>query len=133
MTIAIWSSQFETGIDLIDSQHKALFEAVNSLEASFSIGNINNAAKKSLDFLEKYTIEHFQTEERFMRDAAYPGLDEHTAEHSLLMSKVHDLQARLAEGTPITMDVMTFFAGWLGRHLYGTDLVMVRFLNEIPH
>ena len=74
MTIAIWSSQFETGIDLIDSQHKALFEAVNSLEASFSIGNINNAAKKSLDFLEKYTIEHFQTEERFMRDAAYPGV-----------------------------------------------------------
>jgi hemerythrin len=130
MTIAIWSSQFETGVDLIDSQHKALFEAVNKLETSFSLGNTDDTVKKSLDFLVKYTVEHFQTEEQFMREAGYPGLAEHLAEHSLLMTKVYALQARLAEGTPITMDVMTFFAGWLGHHIYGSDLTMVRFLKE---
>jgi len=130
MTIAIWSSQFETGIDLIDSQHKTLFEAVNKLEASFSLGNTDDAVKKSLDFLGKYTFEHFQTEEQFMREAAYPDLAEHMAEHGLLMNKVYDLQARLAEGTPITMDFMTFFAGWLGHHIYGTDLALVRFLKQ---
>ena len=130
MAIAIWSSQFETGIDLIDSQHKTLFEAVNRLEASFSLGDTDNAVKKSLDFLGKYTIEHFQTEEQFMRVAGYPGLAKHMVEHSLLLTKLSDLKARLAEGTPLTMDVMTFFAGWLGHHIYGTDLAMVRFLKE---
>jgi hemerythrin len=101
MAIAIWSSHFETGIDLIDSQHKALFEAVNRLEASFSLGNTDDMVKKSLDFLVKYTFEHFQTEEQFMCEAAYPGLAEHTDEHDLLMTKVYALQARLAEGTPM--------------------------------
>jgi|ERR1035438_678392 hemerythrin len=126
----MWNSRFETGIDAIDSQHKSLFEAVNRLAASFHSGNTEVEIKKSLDFLVKYTLEHFQAEEHFMREVGYQGLAAHQLEHGRLMNRVRVLQDRLAQGTPVTMDVTIFFAGWLKHHICGTDMAYVRFMKE---
>jgi hemerythrin len=130
MTVALWNSRFETGIDLVDSQHQSLFEAVNRLAASFGATNMGDEVKESLDFLARYSIEHFQTEERFMREAGFPGLAAHMAEHARLMNRVRVLQDRLAQGKPVTMDVTIFFAGWLKHHICGTDMAYVRFMKE---
>jgi hemerythrin len=130
MTVAIWNSRFETGIDLVDSQHKSLFEAVNRLAASFGSENMGNEVKESLDFLAKYAIDHFQAEEHFMREMAYSGLAAHMTEHVRLVNRVQVLQDRLALGKPVTMDVTTFFAGWLKHHICGTDMAYVRFMKE---
>lgn len=68
MAIAVWSHRYETGIDLIDHQHRTLFDAVNQLAAAFKTGTAQNQVIVSLDFLAGYTVEHFQTEERFMKE-----------------------------------------------------------------
>jgi hemerythrin-like metal-binding protein len=130
VTVAIWNRRFETGIDAIDSQHKSLFEAVNRLAASFRSGNTEAEVKESLDFLARYTLEHFQAEEHFMHAVGYDGLAAHRVEHGRLMNRVRVLQDRLSQGTPVTRDVATFFAGWLKHHICGTDMAYVRFLKE---
>jgi hemerythrin len=130
MVIAPWNSRFETGIDLVDAQHQSLFAAVNQLADSFKAGNAGTQVKESLDFLIGYTQEHFQTEERFMREMEYPRLAEHTGEHARLMEQVHDLQMEFEEGKPVTMDVAIFLADWLREHIHGSDLAYVRFMKE---
>ena len=130
MAIAIWSSRLETGIGLVDSQHKVLFEAVNRLAASFGAGTTAGQVKESLDFLAQHTIEHFQTEEHFMREMEYPGLAVHAAEHTRLVDKVQLLQARLTEGKLVTMDVTSFVADWLKHHIHGADMAYVRFMKD---
>ena len=129
MTVAVWNSRFETGIDLIDAQHKSLFEAVNRLAASLVSETGGEGVKESLDFLAKYTVDHFQMEEHFMGEMAYPGLAAHRAEHARLMNRVQVLQGRLAQGQPMTRDITTFYAGWLKHHICGTDMAYVQFMK----
>lgn len=129
MAIANWNSRFETGIAIIDTQHKALFEAVNKLADSFKTGTSKTQVKASMDFLVKYTVEHFTTEEKVMKDMAYPKLTSHMAEHAQLIAKALDLQAKLAEGKPMTMDVTIFLADWLKHHINEVDMGYVDFLK----
>jgi hemerythrin len=129
MAIAIWSSRFETGIPIIDTQHKALFEAVNKLADSFKNGTASAQVKASMDFLVKYTVEHFQTEEKYMREIDYPKLTSHMAEHAQLVAKAQALQAKLAEGKPVTVEVTTFLADWLKHHINEVDMGYVEFLK----
>lgn len=130
MAIANWSSRYETGIGIIDTQHKALFEAVNKLADSFKAGTSKAQVKDSLDFLVKYTVEHFQTEEKYMRDMDYPKLTSHMAEHAQLILKAKDLQDKLAEGKSMTMDVTIFLADWLKHHINDVDMDYVAFTKE---
>lgn len=127
MPIAIWSSRFETGIPVIDQQHQALFEAVNKLADSFKSGTASAQVKASMDFLVKYTVEHFQTEEKFMKEMGYPKLSSHMAEHAQLVAKAKDLQARLTEGKPVTVEVTAFLADWLKHHINEVDMGYVEF------
>lgn len=127
MAIAIWSSRFETGIPVIDAQHKTLFEAVNKLADSFKAGTASAQVKASLDFLVKYTVEHFQTEETFMKEMGYPKLTSHMADHAQLVAKAQALQAKLAEGKPVTVEVTTFLADWLKHHINEVDMGYVEF------
>ena len=130
MIIAPWSSRFETGIDLIDAQHQSLFEAINKLADSFRAGNSKSQVKASLDFLVDYTVEHFQTEERFMREMNYPRLAEHVGEHAQLMEQVRDLQMDLMDGKPVIMEVTIFLAEWLKAHIHDSDMAYVYFMKE---
>lgn len=130
MPIAVWSSRYETGNELVDSQHRGLFGAVNKLADSFKEGNAPNQVVESLDFLVAYTVEHFQTEERFMREDGYPGLVAHEDEHARLLRQVQELQARLVAGQPVTMDVTIFLVEWLTSHISGSDLRYAEFVRE---
>jgi hemerythrin len=130
MPEVLWNRRFETGIDLIDAQHKSLFEAVNRLAASLGSEALGERVKESLAFLANYTREHFKTEELFMREMGYPGLATHAAEHARLMKRVQVLQARLDQGQPMAGDVASFLANWLKHHICGKDMDYVRYMKE---
>ena len=130
MTIATWNSRYETGITLIDAQHKDLFAAVNQLADSFREGRAQDQTGPSLDFLIRYTAEHFQTEEQHMREIGFPYWIEHAEEHAHLMAKAQALQADHAAGKAVTMELAIFFANWLKHHINDVDLQYVDFLKE---
>ena len=132
MAIAIWSTRYETGIEVIDAQHQALFGAFNELADSFREGTASEHVRASLGALMAYTIGHFQTEETYMRERNYPGLSAHQAEHARLVDKTQALLARFDEGQPVTMEVAIFLADLLKHHIDEFDLAMVRFLTETP-
>ncbi len=130
MTLVAWGPTLETGIDVIDAQHRTLFTAIHELAASFREGHAAGKAKESLEFLARYTVEHFQTEERFMRAMGYPSLELHRIEHGRLVSKLQMLQVKQGKGYLVTAEVATFVADWLAHHIHEADMGYVQFARE---
>lgn len=130
MTIAVWNSRFETGIDRIDQQHRALFRAVNDLAESFREGRSGEQVRRCLDFLAGYVQEHFTDEEYYMVEAGYPDLEAHRKEHQSLLGEVVALQDRLQRNETITLDVTIFLADWLTNHIEEADMGYVRFTRD---
>lgn len=129
MAIADWNHRFETGIASIDAQHKTLFDMLNKLADSFRVGTSKEQTRESLDFLLKYIVEHFETEEAFMRDMGYPALTSHMTAHAQLRSKVQNLRDKQAEGEPVVVDVTVFLADWLKHHIHEVDMGYVEFVK----
>jgi len=127
LIVAWWNKRYETGIALVDAQHKELFWAVNRLAAAFVEGAAKDAAAESLAFLARYTIEHFHAEESHMEEIGYPNLPAHRAEHKALLEKVVVLQRKMEAGGEITLDVTIFLARWLKYHIDKVDLPYARF------
>ncbi len=129
MAIAVWNSQYETGIERIDAQHKALFQAFNSINGVIHAGGPPDGIKAGLDFLARYTMEHFPAEETAMRVMGYPKLASHKVEHGKLVSKLQDLQVKQANGALLTSEVDLFIAHWLAGHIDEADMEYIRFAN----
>lgn len=62
-----------TGNALIDSEHRQLFAAVNSLMDACSQGQGRAQIQKTVQFLNDYVIKHFQDEERLQVQNKYPS------------------------------------------------------------
>jgi hemerythrin len=130
MAIANWSDRFGTGIEEIDTQHRSLFEALNRLADSFRTGDSRRMVMESLESLMDYTVGHFQTEEKYMKDRAYPGLAEHMADHARLVGQTQALMDRFTAGKTVTMEVTIFLADLLKHHINDFDMRMARFMKE---
>lgn len=130
MTIASWNSRYETGIEIIDDQHKALFAALNELTEAFRDGTSEEHVKAGMNALLTYAITHFHTEEAYMRERAYPGLPAHMVEHECLVGKAQHLEEQFRTGRPVAMELTIFLADLLAHHIDEFDLAMVRFLKD---
>lgn len=128
MPVAIWSDRFETGIKVIDAQHKSLFTAINRLEESFQVGPVE--AKNSLALLSQCAREHFDTEEEFMQVLGYPTFEAHRRAHNELIFRIQDLQGRLDLGALVPDDLTAFAADWLAHHINEADMGYVRLARE---
>ncbi|NTW85307.1 MAG: hemerythrin family protein [Holophagaceae bacterium] len=139
MALAQWKDEYATGIAVIDAQHQRLFEAINRMEEAFKVGTQEDEAKESLAFLARYTKEHFDTEEAFMRELAYPMLAFHQEEHAALVAKIQVLQRKVDEDLTIpahmadfAAHMANFAADWLAHHINEADMGYVQFARERP-
>ena len=119
-----WSSRYETGIPDIDQEHRLLFDAMNELIAAFRRGDPRPEVRKVVDVLVNYTMEHLQSEEDWMRDHDFPGLEAHRLEHVAMKATVLGLVQQFEAGEDLTMKVTVLMADWLQYHLDGSDLAL---------
>lgn len=130
MSLINWSDKYVTGIQEIDNQHKELVRIINELYDAMKQGSANDKTSGILDFLAKYTIEHFQTEEKLMRGYAYPAFTQHKAEHDKLVKKVQELlQKKDGAKLILTLELSKFLSDWLTQHILGQDLAYVSFFK----
>ena len=66
MPLFNWSAQYETGILLVDTQHKKLVDAINTLHDAMKEGKGKEKIESTLNFLVEYTVLHFSAEEKLM-------------------------------------------------------------------
>jgi len=130
MALFNWSAQYETGIFMVDTQHKKLVDAINTLHDSMKDGKGEEVAEKTLNFLVDYTIQHFSAEEDLMKKKAYPDFVNHKANHDKFVVEVKEIKAKYLAGKILPMQVSSILSDWLKNHILGTDKKYVPFLKN---
>ena len=129
MEIIQWSPTLETGIDVIDQQHKRIVDYINALRIAQVKGD-RGAVAKTIDDVIDYTQSHFGFEEALMEDAGYNQIHVHKLTHQLFFGRVVLLQERFISGEHVTQDLHDMLMGWLIDHIKGEDQDYVAAVKE---
>lgn len=129
MEIIQWRPTLETGIDVIDQQHKRIVDYINALRIAQVKGD-RGAVAKTIDDVIDYTQSHFGFEEALMEDAGYPLLNAHKRVHELFIRRVAVLNQRFKSGEDIAQDLHNVLARWLITHIQTEDRHYVGAVKE---
>lgn len=125
-----WEKDLETGIALLDQQHKTFMKHANQfvLRLRANRNQEEQAVKDEIAFLQQYILSHFQAEEAFMTDCDYAEFRMHQAEHKQLSFQVKaittKMMADLSEAS--IMEFCNFIDAWLCSHIMKFDLEFAR-------
>lgn len=130
-----WNNNFETGIILIDEQHKVLVEILNKLAVNFSNRSSEIIMNEIFDDLVSYTDYHFKTEEeiwsKYLKGDQW--FEAHKMTHKNFIHETLSLKNDQAEKSldDIIYDVISFLSKWLAYHILDTDRHMAHVIMAI--
>lgn len=126
LTMLVWSSQYTTGVPLVDSQHKVLFENINRLEELVCMQPIpRTELERVMHFLESYSTSHFSFEEQCMHRHSCPSHEENMREHAQFRDMVAVYKQEYADRGATQDFLVRFHAylhGWLHCHVLDVDV-----------
>ncbi|MEE9614241.1 MAG: hemerythrin family protein [Thermodesulfobacteriota bacterium] len=127
-----WNEKLKTGNDLIDSQHKEIFEKINELKAAMEWHTEAEETLALVAFLEEYALTHFSGEETIMKEQGYPGLAAHKEAHESFVDDFEGLKDDIYRNGPsmdLALNMHTWLTEWLSEHILKTDMELIRFLE----
>lgn len=92
-----WVPDYNTGIDVIDDQHKRILDYINEIDANTERARI----KQILDNIIDYTQSHFTFEESLQEEAGYKYRVPHKRVHDLFIKKIESYRDRFELGQSI--------------------------------
>ncbi|MCW1981470.1 hemerythrin [Xanthomonas arboricola] len=120
MALLIWQDDLNTGIEVIDHQHRRLVETINHLQvAQTSLQRL--AVSDVIDELIDYTLSHFAFEEELMEEAGYPFSHAHQRVHAVFAKRVDDYRLRFQAGEDVSDELRNMLSRWLFNHIRGDD------------
>ncbi len=120
MSYFVWEPSLETGIDIIDTQHRRIVDYINQLHVSISDkdrGKVEHILNQLID----YTITHFTFEESLMEKAGYAPVDAHKAVHEAFTNRIASYKQRFDNGEDITKKLLSDLRIWLTNHIKQED------------
>ena len=115
----VWKSFYSVNDPSLDAEHRQILELIDTLHAAIDAGHEGDAIKNVLDRLLQYTVNHFDHEERVMRDAGYPNLDAHKASHDDMRRRTQAVHDDMSQVTG--HDMLRFLKEWWINHIQSAD------------
>ena len=76
-----WDDARDTGIPIIDEQHRGINAAINTLYYFIQAGWALESLGPTLNVMRQYCGFHFKTEEMLLAELHYPGLEDELRAH----------------------------------------------------
>lgn len=90
----MWKEKYRIGVDLIDNQHKELFnrlsEFIKIVQNDVAWEEKLDKVKETLNFMQEYVIFHFNDEEEYQEKINYPHMEEHKEAHAKFKEGIND-------------------------------------------
>ena len=123
-----WNANFETGIDVVDAQHRTLVALLNRMAQQFIDGSTEVQTHQILGELADYAEHHFSTEEAvwlaaFGQDA---HLHSHQQSHRAFFEHIAHLQAGQRPFQAVLDDLFGYLSSWLAFHILDSDKRMAK-------
>ncbi len=117
-----WDPKLNTGVDVIDGQHRRIVEFINTLHDIIETHEDEKAGEVLNDLVE-YTLTHFAFEEELMIQSGYPLELGHKAEHEEFVRRINDYQERYNSGndSDVAKELMAELKHWLASHIRFED------------
>ena len=136
MSFMNWSRHFETGLDKVDSQHRALVDLVNQAAPILASAGTQGLARADhlLDQLGHYAVVHFQDEESLMvaQGLAPEYLAHHHGTHEGFGRAIAAMRQQASQPGQLTgNELLRFLTSWLTFHILSEDQSMARQIRAI--
>lgn len=128
-----WTNDMSVGVETIDYQHKELFCLVNDLIDLADEDKDSEVFNVAFKFLEKYVVNHFGEEERYMELFSYPGIKEHKEQHAMFKKTLVNMKERYDEfgaTGPFLKILQSQLAAWIMTHVKKVDGMLGDFLKD---
>lgn len=118
-----WRDEFDTGIELIDLQHRQLVALLNSLAQHFVRGASHTDLLTLLDQLTDYADYHFSSEESIWQEhlASEPEFSSHCQSHAEFFHQIKTLQSAEGDAGKLLEQLLEFLTRWLVFHILDSD------------
>lgn len=128
-----WNESFVLGIEEIDEQHKMIVEHFRMLSDAIHDVREQEVLADMAKFLIEYARFHFATEERYMKQFAYPDMTEQISEHEQFSRDAIDLQSKLSDGANshmLAVELTGKLFRWVFQHIRDHDRKMAQYIKE---
>jgi hemerythrin len=119
-----WSSQYASGVKIVDEQHKELLNLTNDL-FNHCVGDPEKEKeyfKSVIHSAVDYVKNHFATEERMMISTKFSGYDHHKREHDKFVLTIVDTIKEFNETRRLSLFKFTkFLKNWVLTHIAVED------------
>ncbi len=130
-----WNDNFNTGVQVIDEQHKVLVNILNQLASHIAFKTDIPTLNVILDELVSYTVFHFQAEEDIWHQY-FPNdrLElEHKKTHDSFVETISITRKQIASESKDTIieGLLSFLTRWLATHILENDRYMAGVVSFI--
>ncbi|RDI97201.1 bacteriohemerythrin [Dyella solisilvae] len=124
MTTLEWREDLNTGIEVIDNQHRRIVAIANALQEARE-NHDRQAVGEVLEELVDYTLSHFTFEEALMEDAGYEFDRAHKRLHEIFVAHIRQYQTRFQAGEDVADELKRMLSRWLFQHIRNDDQAYV--------
>lgn len=122
----IWDDDlYATGVEIIDAQHKQLFEKINELLVATAVGKSRDDVNEIMEFLAGYVQNHFGCEEEIMEKHNCASCAVNKVAHAKFLKEFTDIKAQF-DRDGVTPEFMVGLqrkvCDWLKNHIGKIDL-----------
>lgn len=121
--ISLWSDELSVNVDVLDADHKVLFQTFHRLRVLAKTDANMEALSKELADLYYYTDYHFKREEALMEACEYPNLPSHRKIHEEIVAKIKGFihEAPVEPNLLLTNELVDYLENWLQGHIMESD------------
>lgn len=120
MTYFAWPDDLDTGVPVIDRQHRRIADYINTLQAAIEEADRSRAGEV-LEALVDYTLTHFAFEEEVLAMIEHPTIAAHRNTHRLFAARVDSFRQRFQAGEDVAQELSTMLRSWLVQHVRHDD------------
>ena len=127
-----WTDDLQTGIYMVDEQHRNMFDKANEI-FDLGIDADINEVKRIFIFLMEYSNNHFHDEEKLMIQEEYKGFIKHRNEHNKFIDSIYRIYENISN-KGITddnlNDLKVLIIEWLANHINGEDKDFIKHYSK---
>lgn len=133
-----FTDRFKTGIDLVDDEHRTLFEIIKETNDLICAEHLHDKYDKIMELLAKlkdYTEFHFHDEEMLMERIGYPGLEAQKHAHAAFVERLVDIDLNTLDEIDndqqsYLLDLINFLISWLTNHILVSDKKIGEYVRQ---
>ena len=125
-----WNEQNETGIAIIDEQHKGIVSIINSFYYLMSMGGGGNILYSCIsETMKTYSRIHFVTEEELLEMSSYEDIEAHRAMHRDLTREIERIECKAIRNND-SKPLLDFLKKWWTNHINKQDQLYAPHLRD---